>query len=504
MFSPGAFAVGVSVASIDPGVPDEEVPPDPEPWPSRLGEMLPVREMTDAQMAFHLRRVEQVEAELAAFKAELIVGLAEQRPAWADRRAGQPGAASGEWAAELLDGEVSEFFPDELALVLHCSRAAATRRWEAAATLVRRLPAAWAALADGALDRPRARALAAELGWPARESTDAVLAAVEEAVLPRAAGLSVSRLRALARSELIAADPSAADRRRERVQREADVTRRGLGDGLAEVRSTMPAPEAAQPCAEVDAHARALKAAGDPRPIGRLRAEVLHGLVTRPWQERPTEGASVLVDARLEALESAAAGDPGVGIAPVLVDGEPVTAALARALLERVDALCPGGLQPPTDGSLQFAVTGPDGELLASATRPELERAVRRGQGLERPPPVDRYEPTPAQHRFVTTRDRGCRHPGCPNRAGWADLDHVIPHADCGDTDCANLCCLCRRHHRLKTHARGWTYAMSPDGVLSVTTPSGVTRVSRPPGLHDRAGPADPDPPPFSYGDCSF
>jgi hypothetical protein len=44
------------------------------------------------------------------------------------------------------------------------------------------------------------------------------------------------------------------------------------------------------------------------------------------------------------------------------------------------------------------------------------------------------------------------------------------------------LCCLCRRHHRLKTHARGWTHAMTADGVLSVTTPSGVTRTSRPPG----------------------
>jgi hypothetical protein len=102
---------------------------------------------------------------------------------------------------------------------------------------------------------------------------------------------------------------------------------------------------------------------------------------------------------------------------------------------------------------------------------------------LGMPPPVDRYEPTPAQRRFVKTRDRTCRHPGCHNRAGWADLDHVIPHTEGGKTDCCNLCCLCRRHHRLKTHARGWRYAMTCDGELSVTTPSGITRTSRPPGL---------------------
>jgi hypothetical protein len=99
MFPPGAFAVGVSVASIDPGVPDEELPADPEPWPSRLGEQLRVAEMTDVQMAFRLRRLQAVKAEIAAFEAELVVGLAERRPAWADRQAGQPGAASGEWAA---------------------------------------------------------------------------------------------------------------------------------------------------------------------------------------------------------------------------------------------------------------------------------------------------------------------------------------------------------------------------------------------------------------------
>ena len=84
----------------------------------------------------------------------------------------------------------------------------------------------------------------------------------------------------------------------------------------------------------------------------------------------------------------------------------------------------------------------------------------------------------------------------------------MVPHAEGGETDCVNLCCLCRRHHRLKTHAHGWVYAMTPDGVLSVTTPSGVTRVSRPPGMAAQAStvllvaserqPApDEDPPPF-------
>jgi hypothetical protein len=317
-------------------------------------------------------------------------------------------------------------------------------------------------------------------------------------VLPRAAELSVRKLRELCRAELIKADPEAADRRRERARAEADVTVRGLPDGMAEVRSTMTAPDAAEMAAVVDARARALKAAGDERPIGLIRAEVHHALVTRPGREEPTVSVHVTVHAALDALESAAAGAPGAGAEPPTVDGMPVTPAQARILLERIDALCPGGLQAPTGGGLLISVTDGAGRQVAVVTRRELEAAARHGRGLGPPPGVDRYQPTPAQRRYVTTRDRGCRWPGCPGRAGWADLDHVLAHAEGGATDCCNLCCLCRRHHRLKTHAPGgWTYTMTADGVLTVTTPSGITRTSRPPGLPPPRTPDDDEPPPF-------
>ena len=484
MFPPGAFGVGLTVAELQP-LPEVPVmlPSGATMRPSRLGDLLPVGLMSPEQKALNLQRVAEAEAQLAAFKAELVVGLAADRPARDDRRSGQPGAASGEWAAAQLDEDVSEFFADELALVLNSSRTAATLLWERSTTLLRRLPATWAALADGTLDWPRACGIAAELGWPAHESPDDVVTEVESAVLPHAAGLSVTRLRALVRGELIKADPAAADRRRGRAERAADVTVRGVGDGMGELRATMPYPDAAAVRAEVDAQARALKGAGDERPIGQLRSVALHDRITGRGQECPTVSAHVEVVASLDTLEAGAAGAPGAGREPVLVDGEPVTAALAREFLERIDALCPGGLRAPTDGTLALSITDGSGRLLAAVPRRELEAAVRRGEGLGCPPVIDRYRHTPAQERFVRTRDRSCRHPGCANRAGWADLDHVVAHAEGGATDCSNLCCLCRRHHRLKTHAPGWRYAMTRDGVLSVTTPSGVTRTSRPPGL---------------------
>jgi hypothetical protein len=72
----------------------------------------------------------------------------------------------------------------------------------------------------------------------------------------------------------------------------------------------------------------------------------------------------------------------------------------------------------------------------------------------------------------------------------------VIAHARGGATACENLCCLCRSHHRLKTFGRGWSFTMSDDGVLTVTTPSGITRVTRPPGLGPPATKARAQPPP--------
>jgi hypothetical protein len=221
-------------------------------------------------------------------------------------------------------------------------------------------------------------------------------------------------------------------------------------------------------------------------------------LTLRPWDEsRPAVTAELRVLAPLNSLLPDPA-NPQTGGRPqgvAEVDGEPITAAHLRALLNAIDALCPGGLQAPTGGSLHLDLLGAGGGLLATLTRRELEQAVRRGcpqhpdgecrcPVVDRPPPTASYPPTAAQRRWNRARDHGCRHPGCRNRAGWADLDHVIPHDDGGPTDCDNLCCLCRRHHRLKTHAPGWIFQLDADGALLVTTPSGVTRISRPPGSY--------------------
>src|SRR5215213_8665526 len=147
MFPPEVFGVGVTVAELRPALPaGVALPGGVVSRPSRLGDLLPVALMTPGQKAANLQRVERAESALAAFKAELVVGLATDRPARLDRRRGQVGAASKEWAAGQLDEDTSEFFADELALTLNCSRTAATGLWEQSTTLLRRLPRTWAAL----------------------------------------------------------------------------------------------------------------------------------------------------------------------------------------------------------------------------------------------------------------------------------------------------------------------------------------------------------------------
>jgi hypothetical protein len=167
-------------------------------------------------------------------------------------------------------------------------------------------------------------------------------------------------------------------------------------------------------------------------------------------------GSNADFTAALDALEGTT-GTPGA------VNRLPITAAHVRELLARIGAL---GLRAPEGGALTFAVADGDGRLLATSTLEQLARLAQRGcrqhpdgdcrcPVLARPEPPTAYAPTAAQHAFIDVRDRTCRFPNCGQRVGWADADHVIPHACGGATDCANLCCLCRSRHRLKTLARG-------------------------------------------------
>src|SRR5690348_7834566 len=112
MFPGGGFGIGVTVTQLEPFTPTAHLPAGVVERPMRLDELLPSARLTDAELAREIQRATAAEAVIAAYRAERIVELAARRPA---RPAGP---VDGEPPADAVD----EFFVDELAVVLNCSR----------------------------------------------------------------------------------------------------------------------------------------------------------------------------------------------------------------------------------------------------------------------------------------------------------------------------------------------------------------------------------------------
>ncbi|KAB1643412.1 HNH endonuclease signature motif containing protein [Gulosibacter chungangensis] len=104
---------------------------------------------------------------------------------------------------------------------------------------------------------------------------------------------------------------------------------------------------------------------------------------------------------------------------------------------------------------------------------------------------VDRYQPTPAQRRFIQIRDVTCRLPGCMRPAARCEIDHTHPASEGGATSLENLASLCKSHHVLK-HEKPWTVTNLGNGVLEWRTPLGQVVTSEPKSY------APPPPPPHA------
>ncbi|WP_456565608.1 HNH endonuclease signature motif containing protein [Blastococcus sp. SYSU D00695] len=451
-----------------------------------------------------------------AVQAATVAELARRRGVGGARAAGRVGAVAP-----------AEEFVAELAVVRGCTEPEAARLLAQSLLLTGALAAVWSELFTGALSVRKAQILIDLLG----DASGEVAAGVLARVLPAAADCTPDRLADRARYHLYRLDAAARDRRRRRAEARADVHVERTPEGLGRLVIDGPLPQVHAARDAVDQYARWLRADGDRTPIGRLRAQVALDLVLRPWDtRRPPVTAQLTVHAAVPGLRPD-------GVAPGELDGQVITAAQCRQVLTDLDVL---DLQPPpAGGSILIALDDPaTGQTIAVATRAELARAAGTGRrrtrrdplnrrtgaqphpathsatgtrtadrdwagsppddpppdgpGLRPPPPTGAYRPTAAHRRLVHARDRRCRMPGCRRRPGRQDLDHVTPHVAGGATACHNLCCLCRRHHRIKTHAPGWTFTLHPDATLTVTTPAGATRTTRPPGwCHD----PEPDPP---------
>ncbi len=223
-----------------------------------------------------------------------------------------------------------------------------------------------------------------------------------------AAGHTRGQLRAWLERQLIDLDPEAAERRRKKACRKRRVWHQPEPDGMATIGVYTTAQEAAAVMAAITA-----KAANIDGPIDANRVDMLVALCL---------GTELGAPVPVQVIETPAG--------PVLAGHGPISREHAGSVCE-------------------------------NATRIML---VRPGATIGYRPGVD-------LRRWVKARDRHCRFPGCRRPAVGCDLDHTEewPH---GTTDACNLACLCRLHHRLKTHT-DWQVTHLGQGVLQWISPTG-------------------------------
>ena len=341
------------------------------------------------------------------------------------------------------DPHLAEHVGDELAVSLTLTARGADQLLDFAARLDR-LPRTRVALAAGEIDRAKAYVIADEVSCLER----AHAAAVEAAVIGRAPGQTTGQLRASARRAVLAADPAAAVRHREKAEKEARVEVWSEPSGTAALagRDLRPADVIAAD-KRIDALARQLKAAGIEGSLDQLRARAYVALLLG----RPMPGLLPPLSGP-RAAGTAAAGAPtgpvagavnltmplssflGASAEPGEVAGfGPVAAADGRALADRLA----GGRA----SRWCLTLTGQDGRAVAHG----CARARRNGGGGEaagrgweltvtvRPVAVrdclhEResagYQPSPTLRHVIKVRQRTCSFPGCRRPAARCDQDH--------------------------------------------------------------------------------
>ncbi len=320
-------------------------------------------------------------------------------------------------------------------MLLRCSVPSARHLVEHALVLVRQLPVVWHALADGRIDESRARVVCEVLRWQAASVGGPFADADIEALAARAVGWAErgcppTTLRERLQAGLVAADPEAADRRREQRVRAGDVTTTPTGDGHR--RAAGRRRRGGSGCADAGPADRLREEAEGRRrhpPLGALRIAVMDALITRPGSTRPRgrprddhRRVRDLIDPdQVAALRDLVTSDRrrrpprrtpsmrttagrrcprGMRQAPERRRrgrrGRPAGDARGGArAAARIDAL---GLVDPTNGDFTLTLTD-RGRTLAVASPAELLAATRTGTASahhRRPPPTPRPPPSTA------------------------------------------------------------------------------------------------------------
>ena len=429
----------------------------------------------------------------------------------------------------LLNGvpkDEHDFMPSYLAPVLRLSPRSAARRYETARTLVGSLPVTLAAMRAGDLEPHRAQQIVDEV--PSNDL--AVCAAVERALFPKIVDKPATRVGVLARKAVAAADPGTDAARAEQAQKGRFVFAGPSGlAGLMRFEAEVEAGKGRLVWAAIEELAASYLKEDVAATIGQARADALVDLVLANVSVSTVvdlalpAGFASTGPARAGTCDSCGRGpgsrvgrqgDQGAGSGAQRAGAQGGAHACGSVMEHHATAVLVDADQDTTDHDTQTDAghnaerdAGHDAEQgawrdgdqdvgrgdvlriltglptavldhrVGTLTSATIEAILADPDTVFRRLVVDphtgwlidagatTYQPGRHLARTVRKRDLHCRFPGCAASARFADLDHVIPFP-VGLTVLANLACLCRRHHRLKTHGH-WSLSMSPDGVCT-------------------------------------
>jgi hypothetical protein len=426
-------------------------------------------------------------------------------------------AAAGETAAvtELVrrrraqsrepgSSHLADHINDELAAALTLTGRSADRLIEMACGFAR-LAEVHAALKAGEIDWAKACLFVNELAALADEE---VAREIASRLLGRAAagGWTTGQLRAALHRAVLAADPQAADRRREEARKDAEVRAWDEPSGNAALAGReLPPADVIAADSRISALARWLQDRGAVGTLGQLRAAVylallaerrveslLPGLATSQAESASSRGSA----SEQSAADGAAPSSPVSGtihltmpLSAWLGGGQPGEVAGHGPVAASASRELAAMLASHSGTRWCLTITGDDGRAVGhactgragpTAGQPVLKwaaglrtklRLLERdncSHGLQ----SAGYQPPIALRHLVGIRQRTCCFPGCRRPAVRCDLDHTVAFDRGGRTCWCNLAPTCRRHHRAK-QAPGWHLEQTRPGDMTWRMPNG-------------------------------
>ncbi|MEG9247592.1 DUF222 domain-containing protein [Arthrobacter sp. Soc17.1.1.1] len=353
----------------------------------------------------------------------------------------------------------------ETAALLKLSEGAAARLVSESLTLTGELTSTLTALETGRICPARASVIVEQ----SRTLPDEAVHAFEADILGTAGELNRPKLTARCRRLREKLHPETLTARTVRAAADRRVVFEPDQDGMAWLNAYLPAEQALALHTTVDAAARSLRAADDPRTLPQLRADVLADLLLgtggstgESTRTAPGSGAGCRCGSSAES---------GQGRFPRSAAAKIVVTVPVFSLMGLTDepAELEGYGPIPADAARTLAAGATS--WLRLLTHPFTGAVL----GLDR----TRYRPSEDLRTWIRLRNSTCSFYGCSRPASRCDLDHLLAWADDGATGPDDLFPACKRHHMLK-HRTDWTPSPDSGGGLTWLSPGGRTYTTPP------------------------